>query len=126
MISPGWQSSTSQMASSVEKRIAFTFLVFRLDRFTVDIPTRSDNSFREIFLSAITRSKRNIIATSIPPTIFDPALFACKTRPDNASKNDQQNSGNQVDPIAQYKKSIGTKLNSGRSVTSHSRDQNRY
>ena len=49
-ISPGWQSRTSQMASSVEKRTAFTFPVFKLDRLTVDIPTLADSSLSEIFL----------------------------------------------------------------------------
>lgn len=61
-ISPGWQSRTSHIASSVEKRMALTFPVFILDRFTFASPTLSDNSLSDIFLSAITRSSRKIIA----------------------------------------------------------------
>src|SRR5699024_6884050 len=50
--------------SRVEKRIAFTFPVFKLDRFTLEIPTLSDSSFRDIFRSAMTLSSRSIIAIS--------------------------------------------------------------
>ena len=60
-ISPGWQSSSLHMAFRVEKRIARTFPVFRLERLTLEMPTRSASSFREIFRSAITRSSLKII-----------------------------------------------------------------
>ena len=40
-ISPGWQSSSLHMAFRVEKRIARTFPVFRLERLTLEMPTRS-------------------------------------------------------------------------------------
>ena len=66
-ISPGWQSSTSHMASRVENLIALTLPVFNFDRFTFATPTFSLNSFSEIFLSAITLSSLKIIAISSPP-----------------------------------------------------------
>ena len=34
-MSPGWQVSAQQMASSVEKRIARAFPVLRIERFTI-------------------------------------------------------------------------------------------
>ena len=64
-MSPGWQSSTSQIAFKVENRIALTFPVLILERFTLEIPTFYANSFSDIFLSAITRSNLNIIAIII-------------------------------------------------------------
>src|SRR5690242_15019147 len=42
--SPGWQSSTSQIASSVEKRIARALPVFRIDRLAMLISTRAASS----------------------------------------------------------------------------------
>lgn len=50
------------MASSVEKRMALTFPVFRLERFAIEMPTRSESSVSEIFRSAMMRSSRNTIA----------------------------------------------------------------
>ena len=46
--------------------MAFTLPVYKLDRFTLEIPTWADSSLRDIFLSAITRSKRSIIAIAAP------------------------------------------------------------
>lgn len=60
-ISPGWQSSTSHIASNVEKRTAFTLPVFKLERLTLEIPTFAESSFNDIFRSAITRSSLSII-----------------------------------------------------------------
>ena len=60
-MSPGWQSSASHMASSVEKRIALTLPVFIFDRFTFAMPARSDSSFKDIFRSAMTLSSLSII-----------------------------------------------------------------
>ena len=54
------------MESRVENRIAFTFPVFKFERFAMEIPTRSDNSVNEIFRSAIIRSNRKIIAILSP------------------------------------------------------------
>lgn len=53
------------MASRVEKRMALTLPVFIFERFTFAMPTRSESSFRDIFLSAITRSSLSIIGTYI-------------------------------------------------------------
>ena len=54
--SPGWQSSSRQMASNVEKRIARALLVLRIERFGRAIPIRSANSVRVIPRSRRTRS----------------------------------------------------------------------
>lgn len=62
MMSPGWQLSVSQMASRVENLTPWTFPVLIFDRLTYDIPTFSASSFRLIFLSAMMRSRRRIIA----------------------------------------------------------------
>ena len=64
-MSPGWQPRASHMASRVEKRMALTLPVFIFERFTFAMPTRSESSFRDIFLSAITRSSLSIIGTYI-------------------------------------------------------------
>lgn len=50
--SPGVQSSASQIAASVEKRIALTLLFLIFDKFTFDMPTFSASSFRDICRSA--------------------------------------------------------------------------
>ncbi len=65
-ISPGWQSRTSQMASSVESLMALTFPVLSLERLTLVIPTLLESSTRVIFLSSMTRSKRMIIGILTP------------------------------------------------------------
>lgn len=60
-ISPGWQSSASHIASSVENLIALILPFFILERLTFDTPTLSDSSFSEIFLSAMTLSSLSMI-----------------------------------------------------------------
>src|SRR5215813_8835382 len=42
--SPGWQESASQIASSVEKRIARALPVFKIERLASAIPIRSASS----------------------------------------------------------------------------------
>ena len=58
------------MALRVEKRTALILPVFIFERFTFDIPTRSANSLSDIFRSAITLSKRKIIAIFLSPIMF--------------------------------------------------------
>ena len=79
-ISPGWQSRISHIASYVEKRIALILPVLIFDKLTLAIPTFPDNSFREIFLSAIMRSRRRIIGIVIPPIKSRRFAFAKKYR----------------------------------------------
>jgi hypothetical protein len=43
-MSPGWHESASQIASSVEKRIARALPVLRIDRLASVMPTRSASS----------------------------------------------------------------------------------
>ena len=69
-MSPGWQESALQMASSVEKRIALILPVFILERLTLDTPTFSDRSFRLILRSAMTRSRRRMIFPTAHLTAF--------------------------------------------------------
>lgn len=64
-ISPGWQFNTSQIAASVEKRMALMCPFFIFERLTFATPTFSDNSFKLIFLSAITRSSRNMMCPTV-------------------------------------------------------------
>ena len=60
-ISPGWHSSSLQMASSVERRIAFIFPVLRIDKFTVVSPMRSASSLDLIFRFASMTSRLTIM-----------------------------------------------------------------
>ena len=76
-ISPGWQSSASQIASRVEKRIAEIFPVLSFDRLTLVIPTFSESSLSDIFLSAMTLSSLNII---FPITIKSHHLVSAALR----------------------------------------------
>ena len=51
----------------VEKRMALIWPFFILDKFTLATPTLADNSFRLIFLSAMTRSNRKMMCPISPP-----------------------------------------------------------
>lgn len=62
-ISPGEQSSALQMASNVEKRIAFALPVLRIERLARVIPTLSDNSLSDILRLASITSKFTLIIT---------------------------------------------------------------
>ena len=61
IISPGLQSSALQMASNVSKRTPFALPVFKIDRFTMVIPTFSDNSVSDILRFASITSRLIII-----------------------------------------------------------------
>lgn len=58
------------MASNVEKRMALTRPFFNLDKLTLATPTFSDSSFRDIFLSAITRSNLKMIGMMFTSQCF--------------------------------------------------------
>ena len=60
-MSPGWQPRALQMASRVEKRIAFALLFFKMDRFAMVMSTSLESSVSPIFLCAITTSRLMII-----------------------------------------------------------------
>jgi hypothetical protein len=60
--SPGWQSSSRQMASSVEKRIARALFVFRIDRLASVMSTASASSVRLIPRLTSSRSRFTRIA----------------------------------------------------------------
>ena len=60
-ISPGWQSSSLHIASSVLKRIALAFPVFSIERLAGVISTFSESSLRDIFRFAIMTSKFTIM-----------------------------------------------------------------
>jgi len=62
MMSPGWQSKALQIASRVEKRIAFAFPFFNIEMLAIVIPTFSDNSVTLIFLLANITSMLIMIA----------------------------------------------------------------
>ena len=79
-ISPGWQFSASQIATSVEKRMALIFPVFILDKLTFATPTFSESSFKLILRSAITRSRRRMIFP-IPAPQSVSSASCCKFSP---------------------------------------------
>lgn len=62
MMSPGWHSSTRQIASNVEMRIAFAFPVLRIDMFACVMLTFSESSLSDIFRFAIITSMLIMIA----------------------------------------------------------------
>jgi hypothetical protein len=66
-MSPGWQSSWRQIAFNVEKRTAFAFPVFNIDKLALVMPTLSESSLSDIFRFAIITSKFTIIANVFPP-----------------------------------------------------------
>src|SRR5262245_20982298 len=66
-MSPGWHDSAAQMASSVEKRIARALPVFRIDRFTIVMPTRSASSVSVMRRACSRSSSLTVIAMSHGP-----------------------------------------------------------
>src|SRR5438874_13053130 len=66
-MSPGWHESASQIASSVEKRIARALPVLRIERLASAIPIRSASSVSVIRRSWSRSSSLTAIATSHRP-----------------------------------------------------------
>src|SRR5258705_2401788 len=66
-MSPGWQERASQIASSVEKRIARALPVLRIERLASVIPTRSASSVSVIRRSWSWSSSLTAIAMSHRP-----------------------------------------------------------
>src|SRR5450755_2451102 len=66
-MSPGWHESASQIASSVEKRIARALPVLRIDKLASVIPTRSASSVSVIRRSWSRSSSLTAIAMSHRP-----------------------------------------------------------
>src|SRR5207245_9014497 len=66
-MSPGWHESASQIASSVEKRIARALPVLRIERLASVIPTRSASSVSVIRRSWSRSSSLTAIAMSHRP-----------------------------------------------------------
>jgi hypothetical protein len=64
-MSPGWQFRTRQMASKVENRMAFALPLFRIDKFAMVMPTRSDKVVSDIFRFASITSRFMIMAIYI-------------------------------------------------------------
>src|SRR5262245_66517991 len=62
-MSPGWHESASQIASSVEKRIARALPVLRMERLASDSPIRSASSVSVIRRSWSRSSSLTAIAT---------------------------------------------------------------
>src|SRR5215510_15820012 len=69
-MSPGWHESASQIASSVEKRIARALPVLRIERLASVIPTRSASSVSVIRRSWSRSSSLTAIAMSHRPFDF--------------------------------------------------------
>src|SRR5262245_56487328 len=66
-MSPGWHESASQIASSVEKRIARALPVLRIERLASVIPIRSASSVSVIRRSRSRSSSLTVIAMSHRP-----------------------------------------------------------
>ena len=64
-ISPGWHSSVSQMASSVEKRMALALPVLRMDRFCGVMSTAVARSFSRILRCARTTSRLTMMGINL-------------------------------------------------------------
>src|SRR5690606_11050434 len=65
MISPGLQSKTLHIASSVSNLTPFALPVFKIDRLTIVSPTFSDNCVNDIFRLANITSKLITIGISL-------------------------------------------------------------
>ena len=61
-MSPGWQSRALQIASKVERRIAFAFSFFSIEMLAIVMPTFSASSVTLIFLFASMTSMVMMIA----------------------------------------------------------------
>src|SRR5215472_14560826 len=88
-MSPGWHESAAQIASSVENRIARAFPVFRIERFTIVMPTRSASSVRVIPRACSTSSSLTTIAMSHGPVqvLAHQRAFGEDTREDEGQKH---------------------------------------
>src|SRR5665213_1922060 len=64
-ISPGWHSSVSQIASSVEKRMALALPVLRMDRFCGVMSTAAARSFSRILRCARTTSRLTMMGINL-------------------------------------------------------------
>jgi hypothetical protein len=64
-ISPGWQSKALQIASKVEKRIAFAFPFFNIETLAIVMPTIEVSSVTLIFLFASITSMLIMIAIAL-------------------------------------------------------------
>lgn len=71
-MSPGWHSSASQMAASVENRTARTLPVLIRDRFTLVIPTRCDSLLSDTPRSSMISSSSMTMAMSVYPSTLRP------------------------------------------------------
>src|SRR4051812_14306983 len=65
-MSPGWQSSASQISASVSKRTPLTLPDFSSETFCSVIPMRSASSFERIFRRASMTSRLTVIGIAIP------------------------------------------------------------
>src|SRR3989440_12737285 len=77
-MSPGWHVSASQIASSVEKRIARALPVLRIERLASVKSTRSASSVRVIRRSLSSSSSLTAIATSHRPFQVVPHVRALR------------------------------------------------
>src|SRR3977135_856561 len=77
-MSPGWRESASQIASSVEKRIARALPVLRIERLASVMSTRSASSVRVIRRSWSRSASLTAIATSHRPFQVVPHVRALR------------------------------------------------
>src|SRR5687768_11138338 len=89
-MSPGWHESASQIASSVEKRIARALPVLRIERLASVIPTRSASSVSVIRRSWSRSSSLTAIAISHRP--FEVVAHQCARR-EHARQQEREEHG---------------------------------
>src|SRR6185369_6251464 len=94
-MSPGWHDNASQIASSVENRIARAFPVFKIDRLASVIPSRSASSVSVIRRSWSRSSSLTAIATSHRP--FEVVAHMRAFREDAGQQEREENGEPAVD-----------------------------
>src|SRR5688572_27722095 len=113
-MSPGWQESASQIASSVEKRIARALPVLRIERLASVIPTLSARSVSVIRRSCSTSSSLTTMAMSDGP--FEVVAHAGAFRKDAGQDEREQH----AEPAADGK--AGVQINRMRGSRNRLRD----
>src|SRR5262249_60171037 len=92
--SPGWQPSSRQIASRVEKRIAFALPVLRIDRLARVMPTRSASSVNVMRRAWSSASRFTTIAMLDRPCELGPHLAPA---PEDLRQHEDQEHGEQPD-----------------------------
>src|SRR5690606_37811290 len=121
-ISPGWQSNALQIASKVEKRIAFALPFFNIEIFAIVLPTFSESSVTLIFRFANITSRFTIMAIISPQTVKSFSVFIstascnslCKRAAKTAIRNDAKTTTIPITMIPGASSNLATKYKKGK------------